>query len=253
MNIIEIIKSPYIRFNNEVSGQDLLKAAALFIMVIDHLGVYFYPEYKLFRSIGRTTLPVWFFFVGYNFKSQNLYFNQLVFLAITLEIISYLLGEPIFPLSALFSMFICRIVLSYYEKVLKSSFLNLFEWFIIAFFCLIGFYLVNFTFEYGTLGILMSIWGYNARLKDKHLAVQSLSIAFIIFYTQISIFRFDLLNSAICIALVGLTILLLHNYKHRIFNINGVSKYIINISSRYTLYIYFLHLIIFIIIRKVLL
>lgn len=251
MNFIDTIKSPYTRFKNEVSSQDILKALALFIMIIDHLGVYFYPDHIILRAIGRATLPVWFFFVGYNFKAQHLFINQLFFIAALLEIIAYLFGETIFPLNALFSMFICRVALSCYKGIARNHCLNLFEWFVLASVCLVGFYLINCIFEYGTLGILMSIWGYNARLKSKNLVMQSLSIALIIFYTQISIFHFDILNSAICIVLVGMTVYALHNYSLKIFNINGAIKYIINTSSRYTLYLYFLHLVIFIIIRKV--
>lgn len=49
----------------EVTSYDLLKCAAVIIMVIDHVGFYFYPENLWFRAVGRIGFPVWFFLVGY--------------------------------------------------------------------------------------------------------------------------------------------------------------------------------------------
>lgn len=50
--------------------QDLLKLIAIFTMVVDHLGVYFFPDITTLRMIGRYAMPIFGFFVGYNFKNS---------------------------------------------------------------------------------------------------------------------------------------------------------------------------------------
>jgi hypothetical protein len=44
--------------------QDLLKLIAIFVMVVDHLGVYFFPDITTLRIIGRYAMPIFGFFVG---------------------------------------------------------------------------------------------------------------------------------------------------------------------------------------------
>ena len=249
MNIVEAIKAPYLRFGNEVSTQDLLKSFAFVGMVLDHLGGYFFSDHALLRVIGRTTLPVWFFFVGYNFKPQNIFAKQLAFYALLLAIAFFFVGK-ILPLNALFSMLISRIIIYYYsQNSLKTRLLNLFEWFFISAGCLLFFSLSNCLFEYGFLGVLMAIWGYNLRNRDKNIIIQTITISFLVCFTQINAFHFSLANSIICIILVNLTIYALYKYQPRSFKFNNIGKYLINISSRYTLYLYCLHLLLFLFIK----
>jgi signal transduction histidine kinase len=48
-----------------VSTTDLLKAAALVFVFIDHWGHYFAPDEIWWRVVGRASLPVWFFLIGF--------------------------------------------------------------------------------------------------------------------------------------------------------------------------------------------
>lgn len=54
----------------ESNYQDFLKTIAIITMVIDHLGLYFFPEYEIMRVIGRVSMPIFCFFVGYNFHKK---------------------------------------------------------------------------------------------------------------------------------------------------------------------------------------
>ncbi len=47
-----------------VSTTDLLKAAALVFVFVDHWGHYLAPDEIWWRVVGRASLPVWFFLVG---------------------------------------------------------------------------------------------------------------------------------------------------------------------------------------------
>lgn len=50
--------------------QDLLKTIAIFCMIIDHLGLFFFPQVIDLRIIGRISVPIFCFFAGYNFTTK---------------------------------------------------------------------------------------------------------------------------------------------------------------------------------------
>ena len=176
---VNIITAPYTRFRNEVGTQDLLKACALFIMIIDHLGIYFFPEERWMRAIGRGAFIIFFFFVGYNFKHKTTWLNHISVLAIIIASADYFFKGTIFPLNVLIAISFCRLGLHYYQLSLKNKGLNLFEWFVLAGFALISFTLTNSFFEYGFLGLLIAIWGYNLR-KGNSQIMYTLTIMLII-------------------------------------------------------------------------
>ncbi|WP_375327482.1 TraX family protein [Candidatus Tisiphia endosymbiont of Nemotelus uliginosus] len=49
--------------------QDFLKTVAILTMLIDHLGYYFFTEYQSMRCVGCFSMPIFCFFVGYNFDN----------------------------------------------------------------------------------------------------------------------------------------------------------------------------------------
>ena len=49
----------------DLTSYDFLKAVAVLLMVIDHVGFYFYPDQQWFRVFGRLCVPIWFFLIGY--------------------------------------------------------------------------------------------------------------------------------------------------------------------------------------------
>ena len=52
--------------------QDLLKALAIVAVILDHYALFFmYPEGMWIRAIGRGIMPVFCFFVGYNFSKPK--------------------------------------------------------------------------------------------------------------------------------------------------------------------------------------
>lgn len=53
-----------------VSTTDLWKVAALILITLDHYGLFLDPQQDWWRVLGRASLPVWFFFVGFA-RSRN--------------------------------------------------------------------------------------------------------------------------------------------------------------------------------------
>lgn len=50
--------------------QDLLKTIALICMLLDHLGLYILPDQIWLRIIGRSVMPIFAFYAGYNFHHK---------------------------------------------------------------------------------------------------------------------------------------------------------------------------------------
>ena len=242
MSIIDAIKTPYARFPNAVGTQDLLKALAFWTMFIDHLGMCFFPEDPIMRAIGRSSAPIWFFFVGYNFKYRATLLDGLLVCAILFSIIKYILIDQIMPLHILFSLIICRIVIGYYAKyMVHASILSSSTWFIMIMAALGLLLPTQHIFEYGTLGILVAIWGYNCRHQIGDKLFKTLIIGLI---QSVDVFEFTI-HHLIRLISVSLTVYLLYKFKPMTLNIHGISKYFINISARYSMYLYCIHLSLF--------
>ena len=93
----------------EITSYDLLKTFAVIVMVIDRLGYYFFYDAPMWRAVGRTGFPVWFFLVGYS-SGRNVP-TRLVASAFILLATSPLLGLALLPLNALVTIMAIRIIL----------------------------------------------------------------------------------------------------------------------------------------------
>jgi hypothetical protein len=238
MRILSLICQPYIRFKNEVTSQDILKSIAIVTMIIDHLGYFFFPQEQWMRAVGRCSAPIWFFFVGYNYKISNIFISKIFYIAIILFMAGCFSTKiNVLHVNVLFSMLICKQMLSYYVDEIKIN-LNFIELLLLAFLSFVLYPLTNSLFEYGTLGIYLAFWGYNYKHGIGNNSLQAILCFILICLTQIISFNLNFNNIIISIILLCLTLYALYIYRPVTFNIQGVSKYIINISSRYSLYIY---------------
>lgn len=104
------------KYGRRLNTHDLLKFVALVAMVIDHIGFFFVPKLKELRVIGRISFPLFAFLVGYSLNNRIK--PDIVLLALASVIIGALFydrQEPYRQLiqeSILFSIILCRIVLS---------------------------------------------------------------------------------------------------------------------------------------------
>lgn len=147
----------------DITSYDLLKSFAVIIMIIDHLGFYFFPDELIFRAIGRIGFPIWFFLIGHA-SGRDLPTKLLICIGmlVTADIIT---GLSIFPLSALVTIAVLRISIDKVMAVCDKSTRML--WIVSA----ILFVLVVpsfFVMEYGAQAMIMAILGYMVRHeKDK--------------------------------------------------------------------------------------
>ena len=55
----------YKKYGDIPSSYDFIKFVAVVLMVIDHIGYYFFPYDLMWRSFGRMCVPIWLFLAGY--------------------------------------------------------------------------------------------------------------------------------------------------------------------------------------------
>jgi hypothetical protein len=89
-----------------LNSYDALKLIALVTMVIDHLGLYIWPDMGILRVIGRMAFPLFLFLVGYsaNYKVRN----DLIVYALLIIIFAALTHHHIFPLNILATIIVTR-------------------------------------------------------------------------------------------------------------------------------------------------
>lgn len=141
-----------------LTSYDLLKAAAVIIMIIDHLGYYFFPDDLWFRAIGRIGFPVWFFLVGY---ARGRDFSPKLWIGGTMLVIaSMIAGQSIFPLNALFTIIMIRLVLDFTMRVVTINVETLLLVTSVLIIAEIPSFLAT---EYGTQGLVTAMFGYMIR------------------------------------------------------------------------------------------
>lgn len=220
--------------NNVSNYQDLLKFLAIITMVIDHLGVYFFPKYTVLRLIGRTAMPIFCFFAGYNYKEKpkiKILLYGLVLYAIT----CLLLKKFIFS-NILISIYLGQC----YLYLFRDKLYNIASAYIHVIILAILGSVTCFISDYGSLAAAIMVLGYVAihfpeQLKKTVLITMLLSIMHTVNTLNFAGFY---IKMAIVIAILEYFIIIYKNFDKKI-NFNC------KIISRNSLLIYTVHLIVF--------
>ena len=237
------------RYTSALTSYDLLKALALLLMFVDHVGYFFYPDESWFRIIGRFSVPIWFFLIGYagTRKVQGTIWLGAIVLAFS----NYITGEYLLPLNILFMLAISRI---YIDALMVSS-LKSYEAFAGLFFLLFFLTLPTiFMFEYGTMGMMFAAYGYLRAHKDilkiHSLAYFGFLFAIALFYCVMSGVFIASVNYAQMYTLFGgMALLMLVLYLFKPKNFEKISEKVgvlfapIKLMGRHTLLLYVTHLI----------
>ncbi len=218
--------------------QDILKIIALICMIIDHIGLYFFPETWMLRAVGRYAFPIFCFFAGFNFKN-NLRFKVLIYGIILYLFAAAFIFQQILEANILISIFIGYVYLTIFQSSLVpnlDSFWKAYIHFILLACC---WRLTNHFLEYGTLTIAMMVLGYSVQNNLISLPIAAFSAAYISFLYTIIIYFDDFktpefIVTAIVTALIYFS-LTFKNF-HRANNLN------LSIISNNLLAIYCIHL-----------
>ena len=145
----------------DITSYDLIKALALLLMIVDHIGYHFFPEEMWFRLIGRLCVPIWFFLIGY---SRSVFIPPKLLIGGALIVLSAIVaGQYVFPLDILFTIAIIRYWRQGMAYRATNSPVQLRGWFLVLLLIALP---TGIFFEYGSLGALFVLFGFIMRNKD---------------------------------------------------------------------------------------
>ncbi|NLY36219.1 MAG: hypothetical protein GX046_03165 [Tissierellia bacterium] len=140
---------------------------ALISMLIDHIGVLFFPAESLFRSIGRLAFPIfaWSLAQGFRYSSnRSAYFKRLLLFAFISQVpYSFLNPGAIFELygfNQLFQFVLSFMVLYLYEEGKNKKSLYLLGACLVFLPDLVEYFYPLFSIGYGSYGIMLSLLFY---------------------------------------------------------------------------------------------
>jgi len=139
---------------------DLVKLLGLALMIVDHIGVFFFPDQPWLRAIGRGAAPIFFFLGGYA-SSYRLRLD-LVALGVLLTASNMLVAGELMALNILLSIVLCRLILGWREK--KGGIARPFEWYVGAIAMIFSVAVI----QYGSFGLLFALCGYMKRFAERY-------------------------------------------------------------------------------------
>jgi hypothetical protein len=271
------------KYGTQANSHDWLKAIAILLMVVDHTGVYFFPDVYWYRFVGRFSFPVFFFLIGYTYNGlrqdtpadsrawKDYYaklpaaiqkivgffwaFNiksDLLLCLLLITVTNYVLIQDVFPLNILATVIVCRVVLYLMDKyhILENWLLA--SWLLLT---LLHVPLI-FVYEYGGAAILISMVGYLIK-QNRRGEIKALSFIFLTYLTycasQMFFFPATFNYLVTLYTAMAALFIVLSDYKlqktYLLPNITVVN-YAVMFISRYSLYVYTAHLLAFKIIAK---
>jgi surface polysaccharide O-acyltransferase-like enzyme len=183
-----------------LTSLDLIKTLAIFLMLIDHLGFYLWQDNLWLRAIGRACVPIWFFLIGYG-RSGKVFDPTLAMGGLLLVLANGVVGLSIFPINILASMMLARAVVPRLMLWL-SAHKDLF-WPVIALLVLMA-APTNLFFEYGTLGWLLAMFGWQLRAQHNQTHTTLLPNYFLAFVVVVfvalaqTIYNFSVAQLVLC-------------------------------------------------------
>tara|TARA_R110002110_G_scaffold257491_1_gene473488 strand:+ start:19708 stop:20457 length:750 start_codon:yes stop_codon:yes gene_type:complete len=235
------------QYGQKANTHDLLKAIAILLMIIDHIGYYFYPEKLWFPLIGRGAAPIFYFLVGYTGK-VNCRFSLLVYGCI-LSVSTALLITHTFWINILYTFVMASLLIQYFPAKSTQHSAK-----VLIFVSLAMLHLILFRYiEYGTSGILIALTANWHIHKARHSAIWlAMSLAFHFIWQAVTFPFIADVNLIFSLVSIGCLYWIAFNiYQLKTLPCPKPIRITILALSRYSLEIYFYHLILFQIISMI--
>ncbi len=189
----------------------MFKILAMTLMVLDHVGLFFFPDLIILRIIGRLSFPFFAFGIAYGYsKSKNVvkYGQRILLLALISQPIFFLLFNNE-NLNICFTLLLGLIAIYVYDKEKKTWL----KFSLLALLLLLSYFL---KVEYGIYGVLMILFFYILKNNLWMLVIQS-ALTFI----------FVLINMGNIIQIFAIPAFFFINYFENFnFKINKVIQYV---------------------------
>ena len=236
-------------YNKKISSREAVKAIALFFIIVDHIGLFFFPTNLILRAIGRAGFPLLFFLIGRYSFNKNKY--EIFAIALSIELISkttnYSMHMSSLNILASF-LIVSTIDDNLVHKILNTKHKSIFSIFIF-FLYVISFKVSKIYYQNGALCNIFSLCGYLNRDKKAPIfkVIVVLSLVFY-FKTQLEIFNFknqEILLLSVATLLLGY-LFVSYKDKKNLLCLKG-RPYLKFMSSMVlnSQYLYFYHMVIF--------
>lgn len=236
----------------DITSYDLLKSFAVVFMIIDHIGLYFFPEQLWWRVFGRFSAPIWLFLIGYA-RTRDIPL-KLWAGAVILTVANAFVGDVFFPLTILVGMMLAR---RYMDRIVALTFSG-FEPFLFMI-VLAGVLIIpsHLFVQYGLLCLLVPIYGLLRRKHDEFRSLPHYQYFGFIFITCAAYIFMntaynDLDTMQLVTVIIGCALLFryLYDFKPKTYPIMtqrlpNMLNAVIKFGGRRTLEIYVGHLILF--------
>jgi len=228
----------YSKANNYLVRYDFFKFIAIFVMILDHLGAYFFTDVEFLRVVGRLAAPLFLFLVGYSGSAR--FSKEILIYAILLQIFHIYDSEwQDFRFNILFMILLLR----YLNNFVKlASFANFWVIYIFAIFYSV---LVGFIFEYGLFGLLFALLGVFVKANIPKARLYLASGAVCLLYAVYEAILFEFSNEMIFLLLLLLSVLAISIVNISYFEKSCLQSRVIKLAAKYALLIYFYHKIAF--------
>ncbi len=150
------------KYGQQANSYDMAKFMAIFFMIIDHLGNFFFPETWFLRGLGRLAFPIFFFLIGYSRYFATSW--NLLFIGVAITIYRGTLTGIWQPFDILISAFLVRIIM---DILIRKNMLSGINLLVVIFGVVIWHFGVLLIFSYGAIGVLFAICGYLKRLENE--------------------------------------------------------------------------------------
>lgn len=231
----------------EITTLDLLKVAAVVLMIVDHVGLYLYQSDWL-RVLGRPAAVTFGFLIGFS-RSRTVPGSWVV-LGIGLS----LLNRWLFPdgsvhaLDILIGLALTRISLPMFERLHDIHPMSLVPLAVLM--ALIA-EPMNDYLEYGTEISILALLGVAVRLDEglpgQRASRDALALVALVAITLIALRHFEFTGwlALACAAILAATMLILSNFTRRTLEAPEWLAPILRFTGRNTLWIYAVHLALF--------
>lgn len=151
---------------------DLLKTWALVLLLVDMTGFFLFPVREVgpdsvgdpnlwFRVLGRLSVPVWFFLIGYA-RSRDL--SPPIWIGGIISLIANIVcGWFIFPLDALFTIIIIRLVI---DRIARFSFERMEHLVLVLVGCAMFAVPLALLLDFGPLAFVLALTGFAVRCQN---------------------------------------------------------------------------------------
>ncbi len=148
----------YSSLPRSLTSYDVLKSLAVVLMIIDHVGHFFYPEEMWFRVFGRMCVPIWFFLIGYaNTKGVPLLY---LLGGVLLALVNWVFLGNLLPLNIVLVLMLYRMII---DEVMARALKDYEGFFGVGLILVILAYPSLFVLEYGTFALFFVMFGYIMR------------------------------------------------------------------------------------------